>query len=106
MQVWRRPYPSLVNQTARSDVGADPYEACILSPSKGQAVAIPSRVGGDLGRSGVPAPVPTTAKEDVTSDPSPCPLPEGEGSPREQFQLPTRSIQTLSSVQRPSSTPS
>jgi hypothetical protein len=28
------------------------------------------------------APAPTAAKEEVTSDPSPCPLPEGEGSLR------------------------
>src|ERR1700694_3095700 len=84
MQICRRPYPSHLNQTAKSDVGADPHERASFrphSPSKVQAVAIPSRTGGDLVRSGVLAPVPTTAKEDVTSDPSPCPLPEGEGAP-------------------------
>jgi hypothetical protein len=36
------------------------------------------------------APAPIAAMENVTFDPSPCPLPEGEGSPllaREKFQF-------------------
>src|ERR1700686_594986 len=68
------------------------------SPRKDSASRFRFDAGGDLRVRGVLAPIPTTAKEDVTSDPSPCPLPEGEGSPRAHFQVPTRSFQTLARV--------
>src|ERR1700686_3476112 len=44
-----------------------------------------------------------TAEEESISDPSPCPLPEGEGSPREHggFQVPTHTVQTPGSGWKP-----
>src|ERR1700694_2865333 len=57
-----------------------------------------AREGYALRRSAFLTPSPMTAEEESTSDPSPCPLPEGEGSPPEHrfLQIPTYNIRRRS----------
>jgi hypothetical protein len=77
----------LVSQTGRTNVSVDPHDSCIsvlAGVGSGNSVFLRTRSSAV----GVLAPAPITAREEFASDPSPCPLPEGEGFHRSPIPYP------------------